>query len=184
MPSPKMKPRASTETFASSIATSLPLRKTLLIAAPLDSSGTWLLQPQSECIPGASENTRFRHRLQSEQGILADRLAVERDAQHADALVLRERRDQGLLRHQLGFDLVRLALGHGHQQVALHADLHRLGRAFPDLERLHLFAALEEPHAVEELVAPVEQLERLLGAGRFRGGTQQHREQAPVAASR
>src|SRR4051812_9506506 len=121
MPSPKMKPRSRTETFASSIATNLPLRKTLLIAAPLDSSGAWLLQPQSECIPGASENTRLGHQLQSEQRVLADRLAVEGNAQQPDTLVLCERRHQGLLRHQLRLDLVGLALGHSHQQVALDA---------------------------------------------------------------
>jgi branched-subunit amino acid aminotransferase/4-amino-4-deoxychorismate lyase len=58
----------------------------------------FLLQPQPQCIPGAPENTRARDRLQDEQRILADRLALEADLQRADALVPGERRQQRLLR--------------------------------------------------------------------------------------
>ena len=50
-----------------------------------------LLEPEPQCIPGPAEESRGRHRLQRDERILADRLAVERHAQRADALALRER---------------------------------------------------------------------------------------------
>ena len=49
---------------------------------------------------------------------------------------------------------------------------------------LHRLACAVELHAVEELVAPVEQLVRFLRARRLRGRAEQHREQPPAAAVR
>src|SRR5262245_31093369 len=140
-----MKPRSRTEIFASSSATSLPFRKTLLMTC------LSLLQPQPQCIPGTAENTRFAHRLEREQRILAERPALEADLERADALVLRQRGDEGLLRHHLRLQLLRLAFGDRYQQVVLQAGLHGLRRALPDFERFDLFARLVQPHAVEEL---------------------------------
>src|SRR5204863_9581552 len=95
-----MNPRSSTETFASSIGRILPFRKTMCAS---------LLEPQPECIPGPPENPRDSHRLERDDGVLADRPAIVRDAQRADALALGDRRDERLLRQQLGLQLARLA---------------------------------------------------------------------------
>src|SRR5256886_4115719 len=59
-----MNPRSSTETFASSIGRILPFRKTMCAS---------LLEPQPECIPGPPENPGDSHRLESDDGVFADR---------------------------------------------------------------------------------------------------------------
>ena len=132
----------------------------------------------------AAEEARHGHRLQRDERIFAEGLAIVRDAQHADALALAERRDQRLLRDELGFQPVGLALRHGDEKIGADADLHPARRTLPDFERAHRRAGGVEPHAVERLVSPVQQLERLLRASRFRGGAEQHREQPPSAAAR
>src|SRR5256885_16896153 len=96
-----------------------------------------LLEPEPQCIPRAADETRRGHRVERDERVLADLLALERDAQRADALTLRDRRDERLLREQFGFELVGLALRHGEHEVAREAGLHVARRALPDLERLH-----------------------------------------------
>src|SRR5881409_3620501 len=150
-----MNPRSSTETFASSMGRILPFRKTMCAS---------LLEPQPECIPGPPENPGDSHRLEGDDGVFADRPAIVRDAQRADALAPCHRRDERLLRQQLGLQLARLAFRHGDHQVALEACLDRAFRPLPDLERFHGVTAGVELHAVEELEAPIEQLLRLLRA--------------------
>src|SRR3954465_1771040 len=90
-PSPKMKPRSRTETFASSMARNFPFRKTMQTSAAREDRS---LHPEPQCIPGAAEDARLGHRLEGEQRVLAQRLSVERHAQRADALPLRDGRDQ------------------------------------------------------------------------------------------
>src|SRR2546426_277837 len=147
-----MNPRSSTETFASSIGRILPFRKTMCAS---------LLEPQPECIPGSPENPGDSHRLESDDGVFADRPAIVRDAQRADALAPCHRRDERLLRQHFALQLARLASRHGDHQVALEACLDRVFRPLPDLERFHGVTVGVEPHAVEELEAPIEQLLRL-----------------------
>src|SRR5258708_26018401 len=117
-----MNPRSSTETFASSIGRILPFRKTMCAS---------LLEPQPECIPATPENPGDSHWLQSNDGVFADRPAVVRDAQRADALALCDRRDERLLRQQFGFQLVRLAFPHCDHQVARDTCLDRVCRPLP-----------------------------------------------------
>src|SRR5512147_1888668 len=127
-PSPKMKPRSSTGTRASSIGMNFPFRKTIP-AAPL-------LEPEPQCIPRAAEKPRGRHRLQRDHRVLAERLALQRHAQVADARALGYRRDQRRQREQIGLHFLGLALGHADQQVAAEARLERRFRALPDLDLL------------------------------------------------
>src|SRR5207244_10014711 len=107
-----MKPRSSTGTFASSSGRNWPFRKTMCAS---------LLEPQPQCIPRTSDQARLADGLEGDERMLAVRLAVERHAQRADALALRERRHQRLLRDELGLELVGLALRHGDQEITLDA---------------------------------------------------------------
>src|SRR2546430_3414396 len=106
-----MNPRSSTETFASSIGRILPFRKTMRAS---------LLEPQPECIPGPPENPGDSHRLESDDGVFAHRPAIVRDAQRADALAPCHRRDERLLRQQLGLQLDRKStrLNSSHSQIS------------------------------------------------------------------
>src|SRR3954471_18174702 len=122
-----MKPRSRTGTLASSSGRRLPFRKTM--RAPL-------LDPQAQCIPRASEDAGHAHWLEGHDRILAEGLAVVRDAQRTHALALSNGRKERLLREQLSLQLVGLALGHGHDHVGQESGLHLAARAFPDLDRL------------------------------------------------
>src|SRR6185503_8790807 len=84
-PSPKMKPRSSTGTRASSTGMNLPFRKTML--APL-------LEPEAQCIPGPHQNACGGNLFERDHGVFAERLAVERHAQVADPGACRDRRDE------------------------------------------------------------------------------------------
>src|SRR2546428_4944738 len=116
-----MNPRSSTEPFASSIGRILPFRKTMCAS---------LLEPQPECIPGPPENPGDSHRLESDDGVFADRPAIVRDAQRADALAPCHRRDERLLPQQPGPQPARLAFRHGDHQVALKPALTALSAPF------------------------------------------------------
>src|SRR5581483_11249738 len=117
-----MKPRSRTGTLASSSGRNVPFRKTMLAS---------LLEPEPQCIPGPAKEARRRHRLEREQRKLLERLALEAHAQGADALALRDRRDEGLLREQLRLELLALAFRHRHHHVGLEPGLHALRRALP-----------------------------------------------------
>src|SRR5262245_37959272 len=174
-PSPKMKPRSSTGTRASSMGRNFPFRKTML--APL-------LEPQPQCIPRAAEDTGDLDRLQGHQRVFADELAVVRHAQRTDPLALRHGSEQRLLRQELGLQLLGLALGHRDDDVVVESGFHLAGRALPYLDRLHRLVGRIKLDAVEELESPVEQLLRFLRARRLRGRAEQHREHASAAAVR
>src|SRR5258708_22780232 len=94
-----MKPRSRTETFASSTGRNFPFRKTIKTS----------LEPEPQCIPGAAPDARLGDRIESDQRVLAKRLAVERYPQRGDALPLSDRRDQRLLGSQLRLEFVGLA---------------------------------------------------------------------------
>src|SRR5258706_7329425 len=125
MPSPKMKPRSSTVIRASSTGMNFPFRKT---------TSTSLLEPEPECIPGPAENACRGHRFERDHGILADRLAVERDTQVADERALGDRRNERRQRQQFRLEPLALPLGHGHHQVTAKTGLQRGPRALPDLD--------------------------------------------------
>ena len=114
--------------------------------------------------------------------MLGERLAIERDAQRGDALSARDRSDDRLLGNDIGLELSGLALRHGDIEVALHAGLDCVLRALPYVERAHHFAAAEELHVIEELIAPVEELERFLGACRLGGRAEQYGDEPPGSA--
>src|ERR1700674_58592 len=112
-----MKPRSSTETFASSSGRKRPLRYTVMRNAPGYDGGSALdlsLEPQADGVPCASEQARERHLHQCDERILADRLCVERDLDHADTLPLRDRSNQRLDGLQRELQLLRLALRQRH----------------------------------------------------------------------
>src|SRR5262245_29128982 len=94
----------------------------------------WLLDPQPECIPGAADEARRADRLERDERKLGERLAFERDAQRPDALVLRYRRDQRLLRHGVGLELAGLACGHRDVHIGARARPERARRALPYIE--------------------------------------------------
>src|SRR5262245_50770669 len=112
-----MNPRSRADTFASSAGTTLPFRKTMLMEL------LSRLEPEPQCIPGTAEESRHRHGLERDHRVFAEQFALERDAQCADALPLRHRREQRPLREQLGLQLLRLALRHGDEQIVLEAGL-------------------------------------------------------------
>src|SRR5258706_16410648 len=155
MPSPKMKPRSSTGIRASSTGMNFPFRKT---------TSTSLLEPEPECIPGPAENACRGHRFERDHGILADRLAVERDTQVADARALGDRRNQRRHRQQLGLEPLALPLGPRPQEATAKTGLQLRSHALPDLDFLHRRAAGVEPCRVAKLEAPVQQLLRFLRA--------------------
>src|SRR6266567_3702950 len=134
-----MKPRSSTEIFASSSGRKLPLRYTVMknvsvgdvvrvldgcIGAALPMRRVESLEPQSNGVPRAPEETRERHLLQGNQRV------------------------DGLQRE---LQLRRLALGQRHVLVDDEARGHRVRHALPYLESADLRAVLIELHRVVEL---------------------------------
>src|SRR5690606_13294458 len=97
----------------------------------------------------------------------------------ADALALRDRRDQRLDALDLGLDLVGLAARHGHEQFAVEAAGDRGRLALPDLVLAGRLAFRVDAYRVEVLEAVVEQLLRLDRARRLRTGADDDRDQAP-----
>src|SRR3979411_2427493 len=93
-----MKPRSSTEIFASSSGRKRPLRYTVMRNASecderrvLDLS----LEPQTDGVPRATEQAREWNLRQCNQRIFADRLGVERGLDDADALASGDRAETG-----------------------------------------------------------------------------------------
>src|SRR3982751_4675503 len=90
-----MKPRSSTDTFASPMGRKSPLRYTIgsLVIWPRGRS----LEPQAHGVESAAEDAGGRHFLQCDERELGHRLAVERHLDEADRLRALDRRDQRLL---------------------------------------------------------------------------------------
>src|SRR6202171_654723 len=156
-----MKPRSSTEIFASSSGRKRPLRYTVMKSVSgcdgdrvLDAvhrcsraeARIESLEPQSDGVPRAPDQTCERHLLQGNQRVFSDCLGVERDLDQADALSSCNRcyqRLNGLLRE---LQLLRLALRQRHILVGDEARGYRVRRALPYLERADLRAVLIELH--------------------------------------
>src|ERR1700676_132672 len=106
-----MKPRSSTEIFASSSGRKRPLRYTVMKSVSACDGNRVLdavhrcsraearvksLEPQSDGVPRAPEQARERHLLQGNQRVFSDWLGVESDLDQADALSSRDRCNQRL----------------------------------------------------------------------------------------
>src|SRR6202171_287458 len=131
-----MKPRSSTEIFASSSGRKRPLRYTIMRNASecddrraLDLS----LEPQTDGVPCATEEACEGNLRQCNQGILAHRLGIESDLDDADAWSSGDRSEQRLDGLQRELQLLCLALRQRHILVGDEARGHRVGRALPDL---------------------------------------------------
>src|SRR2546421_9496428 len=193
-----MKPRSSTEIFASSSGRKRPLRYTVMSAS--QASWRWSarrahrfsradspdasFEPQSDGVPRTPEQARERHLLQANQRVLSDRLGVERDLAQADTLSARDRRNQRLDGLQRELQLRRLALGQRHVLVNDEAGGDRVRRALPYLERADLRAVLIELHGVVELEYVNEQLLGLARARRIGPRAEHHGKQPPRATLR
>src|ERR671934_2094688 len=148
-----MKPRSSTEIFASSSGRNCPFKKTMSAS---------LLQPQPQCIPGLAENACPADGLERNKRVFAQRFAIERQAKRADTLALVDWRHERRLRHELGFELFRFSFRHRDHEIVSETGFELAGCAFPYFESLHRLVCAVELHAIEELEAPVQELERLL----------------------
>src|SRR5690606_31206519 len=142
-------------------------------------SAVSLREHHPKAVPGAAEPARRLDGAEGDQRPLEQQLVVDPDSQRADALALRDRRDQRLDALDLGLDLVGLAARHGHAQFAVEAAGDRGRPALPDLGLAGRVAFRVDAHRVEVLEAVVEQLLRLDRARRLRTGADDDRDQAP-----
>ena len=173
-----MKPRSSTETFASSSGQQLAVEENHARASSCKPQPAVYPRRGRRSPPAATGSSAI-------SGYSPSGLPSKRDAQHADALVpCASGAISGCCDTSSALSFSASPFGTVTNRSLFDADLHRVRRALPHLERFHRLAAVVELHAVEELEAPVEQLERLLRARRFGGRAEQHREQAPLAAAR
>src|ERR1700738_4411643 len=104
-----MKPRSSTEIFASSSGRKRPLRYTVMSNTPgCDERRAFdlSLEPQTDGVPCAPEQARERNLRQCNQRILAHRLGVESDLDDADALSAADRSEQRLGGFHLALQLL------------------------------------------------------------------------------
>src|SRR6202171_5440775 len=133
-----MKPRSSTEIFASSSGRKRPLRYTVMKhASKCDERRVpdLSLEPQTDGVPCATEQAREGNLRQCNQRILAHRLGVESDLDDADALSSGDGSEQRLDGLERELQLLCLALRQRHILVGNEARRHRVGRALPHLER-------------------------------------------------
>src|SRR5689334_1036142 len=114
-----------------------------------------LLDPETQRVPGPAEDAGFGDRFERDQRDLDDRRTADRrDLDGADALALRERRDQRVGALDLALQLAALSLRHADEDAAGGAELRLVDLSFPDRRRDDRLAVVEQAHRVERLVAP------------------------------
>src|SRR5512143_2698117 len=165
-PSPKMKPRSSTGTWACSSGMNCPLRYTVMVRFP---GASILVKQHADAVHAAREHVGQRHRFHGHQRQFQIGLAGEGEFQRTDALACAERCKQGTLRFDGGLQLVAHALRDGDGEAIAKADVDAPLRAFPQLQAGDRLVLAVQGQRFEILEAVVEQALALAGTQEFGG---------------